>query len=154
MLNRVKILILPLKDGQLSMGIKAVQPNGNTFIVDDTDYKFTPGLRALITLKQPQSTQWNSNVYREYNKLVAQTKVRSFATKTGNTRPHATWKWKQLSKKMVILVERIPEEGEEEEEEEGSGDTDDADTTSSVLALMEKLQRRRRIENLFIEILE
>ena len=46
-----------MKDGKLSIGIKAVQLNGNTLIVDDTEYKFTPGLRALKTLKQPQSTQ-------------------------------------------------------------------------------------------------
>ena len=67
--------------------------------------------------------QWNSNDYREHKKLVAQTKVRPFPNKAGNTRPHAMRKWKQLLKQMVIPVERI-------QEEEGSGDTDDA--TSSV----------------------
>ena len=46
-----------MKDGQLSMGIKAVKQNGNTLIVDNTEYKFTSGLRALIPLKQPQSQQ-------------------------------------------------------------------------------------------------
>ena len=64
-----------MEDEQLSMGIKAVQLEGNTLIVDDTEYKLTPGLHALITLKQPQSTQWNSNDYLAYKKLVAQTKV-------------------------------------------------------------------------------
>ena len=113
-----------MRDGKLSMGFKAVQ-------LDDTEYKFTPGLRALITLKQPQSKQWNSSDYREYKNLVAQTRVGSFPDKTGNTRTHAMWKWKQLLNQMVIPVERIPEEGEEDEEE-GSRDTDDADTTSSV----------------------
>ena len=53
-------------DGQLCMEIKAVQLNGNASIVDDTEYKFTPGLRALITLEQPQSTQWNSDDYQAY----------------------------------------------------------------------------------------
>ena len=110
-----------MEDGQLSIRIKAVQLNGNTLIVDDTENKFTPGLRALITWKQPQSTQWNPNDYQTYTNLVAQTKVRSFPNRTGNTRPHATWKWKQFLKQTVIPMERIPKE-----EEEGFGDTDDA----------------------------
>ena len=116
------------QDGQLGMGGKVVRfdRNGKILTADDTEYKFTPGLRALVTLKQPQSTRWNSNDYREYKKLVAQTKVRSFPNRTGNTRPHATWKWKKLLKKMVIPTERITEG----EEEEGSGDTDDTDTAS------------------------
>ena len=38
------------------MGIKAVQLKANTLIVDDTEYQLVPGIRALITLKQPQST--------------------------------------------------------------------------------------------------
>ena len=67
------------------MGIKGVQLKRNNLIVDDTEYKFTPGLRALITLKQPQSTQWNSNDYQAYKNIVAQTRVRSFPNKTGNT---------------------------------------------------------------------
>ena len=40
-----------MKDGQLSMGIKAVQLNGNTLIIDDTEYKYTSVLFALITLR-------------------------------------------------------------------------------------------------------
>ena len=115
-----------MEDGQLSMGIKAVQQNGHTLIVDVIVYKFTPGLRALITLKQPQSTQWNSNDYQTYKKLVAQTRVRSFPNKTDNTRPHGTWKWKHLLMQMDISMERIPEEEEEEEE---FGDTDDASSS-------------------------
>ena len=110
------------------MGNKVVQLNGKILTVDDTEYKLTPGLRALVTLKQPQPSKWTLNDYREYKKTVAQTRVRSFPNRTGTTQPHATWKWKTLLKHMVIHVERIPEG--EGEEEEGSGDTDDA--TSSV----------------------
>ena len=112
-----------MEDGQLSMGIKAVQLKGNTLIVDDTEYKLTPGLHALITLKQPLSTQWNSNDYQAYKKLVAQAKVRSFPNRTDTARPHATWKWKKLLKTMVIPTERIPE---------GSEETDDASDTASI----------------------
>ena len=59
------------------MGSKAVQLNGKTLIVDDTEYKLTTGLRALIALKYPRTSQWNSNDYRAYKSLVAQTKVKS-----------------------------------------------------------------------------
>ena len=37
----------------------------------------------MVTLKQPQSTQWNSNDYQAYTNLVAQTKVRSLSNRTG-----------------------------------------------------------------------
>ena len=87
--------------------------------VDDTEY--TPGLHALLTSKQPQPSKWNSNDYREYKSLVAQTKVRSFPNRTGNARPHTTWKWKL--KKMAIYTERISEE---------SGDAYDINTASIV----------------------
>ena len=44
------------------MGNKVVQfdGNGKTLIVDDTVYKITPGLKALIMLKHPRPTQFNS----------------------------------------------------------------------------------------------
>ena len=35
------------QDGQLDRGSKAVQLNGKTLIVDDTEYKLTPGIRAV-----------------------------------------------------------------------------------------------------------
>ena len=52
--------------------------------------------------------------------LVVQTRVKSFPNRTAGDRPHATWKWKQLLKKMVIPGERIIEESED------SNDTDNA----------------------------
>ena len=56
-----------------------------------------------------------------YRSLVAQTRVKSFPNRTDGARPHATWKWKYMLKKMVIPGVRIAEE-------EGSEDTDDTDT--------------------------
>ena len=157
------------QDGHLSMGSKVVQFDGNkkTLTVDYTEYKLTPGLEALIMLKHPRPTQFNSNDYKAYKSLVAQTKVKPFPKIAGTARPHATWKWKHMFRKMVILGERIAEEGESE-------DTDDADSvesypdiastgdiseSSDILspgtsgippALMEKL-KRRRLEKLFIK---
>ena len=139
---------------------------GKTLLVDDTEYKLTPGLLVLITNKHSRAGQWNSNDYKEYKPLVAQTKVKSFPNRTGTARPHATWKWKHMFRKMVIPGERIAEEGESE-------DTDDTDSVESypdiasigdigessdissysILALMETL-KRRRIENLFIKVME
>ena len=52
---------------------------------------------------------------------MAQTKIRSFPNRRGNTRPHTTRKWKRLLKKMVMPTERISEE---------SGDADTTDTAS------------------------
>ena len=91
---------------------------------DDTEYKLTPGLLVLKTNKHPRAGQWNSNDYQVYNSLVAQTKVKSFPNRTGATRPHATWKWNYMFRKMVIPRERIAGEGESE-------DTDDADSVES-----------------------
>ena len=114
------------QDGQLSMGNKVVQFNGNkkTLTVDDTEYKLTPCLEALIMLKHPQPTKFNSNDYQVDKSLVTQTKVKSFPNRAGTVRPHATWKWKHMLKKMVISGERIAEEGQSE-------DTDDADNVES-----------------------
>ena len=35
--------------------------NANTLLVDDKEYKLTPGLQELITNKHPRPTQYNSN---------------------------------------------------------------------------------------------
>ena len=103
------------------MGNKAVRLdiNGNTLTIDDIEYKITPGLVALI---HPRPTQFNSSDYKAYKSLVAQTKVRLFPNRTGTARPHTTWKWKHMLKKMGIPGERIVEVESE--------DTDDTDTAS------------------------
>ena len=75
----------------------------------------------LITKKHPQAAQWNSNDYLVYKSLVAQTKVKSFPNRTGASRPHATWKWMHMLRKMVIPEERIAE-----------GESEDIDNTDSV----------------------
>ena len=36
-----------------------------------TEYKIAPGLEALIVLKHPQATQFNSSDYNAYELLVA-----------------------------------------------------------------------------------
>ena len=115
--------------GQLNMGNKVVQFDGNkkTLTVHDTEYKITPGLETLITLKDSRPTQFNSNDYKAYKSLVAQTKVKSFPNMAGTAGPHATWKWKHMFRKMVIPGERIAEEGESE-------DTDDTDSVPDTAA--------------------
>ena len=87
-------------------------------------YKLTPGLLELITNKHPRTDQYNLNDKEVYSSFVAQTRVKSFPNRTNGARPHATWKWKYMLKKMVIPGERIAEA------EEGSEDTDDKDTAS------------------------
>ena len=88
--------------------------NRKTLPVDDAEYKITPGLRALIALKHPQPSQWNSNDYKAYKSLVAQSKVKSQPNRTDTARPHAAWKWKHMLKKMVIPGESIAEEESED----------------------------------------
>ena len=112
------------QDGQLAMGSKIVQLNGNkmTLNVDDTEYDFTPGLHALIMSKHPRPNQWNSNDYQAYKSLCAQTKVSTFPNQAGAARPHATWKYKYMLRKMIIPGERIVEEEYD--------DSDDIDTAS------------------------
>ena len=76
------------------MGNKIVRidVNRKTLPVDHTEYKITLDLEALIVLKHPRATQYNSNDYNAYKSIVAQSKVNSFPNKVGATRPHATWK--------------------------------------------------------------
>ena len=90
------------------MGNKVVWGDGKTLEVDDKEYKLTPGLVALITLKHPRPNQWND--YQVYKELVTQTKVKSFPNRTGNARPHVPCQWKHMLKKMVIPGDRIVED--------------------------------------------
>ena len=112
------------------MGNKVVRlnVNGKTLLVDDTEYKLTPRLLVLITNKHPQAGQWKTNDYQVYKWLAAQTKVKSFPNRTGIGRPHTTWKWKNMLKKMVIPGERIRKKGESE-------DTDDTDIVSNTASI-------------------
>ena len=113
------------QDGQVGIGNKEarIDANGKTLSVDDTGYKLTPGLFVLITKKHPRAGLWNSNDYQVYKSLVAQTKVKSFPNRTGASRPHATWKWMHMLKKMAIPGERIAEVESE--------DTDGTDSVKS-----------------------
>ena len=113
------------EDGKLSMGNKAVRLDIKRKIltVDDTVYKLTSGLLELITNKHPQPNQYKSNDKEVYRSLVAETRVKLFPNRTDGARPHATWKFKYMFKKMIIPGERIAEE-------EGFEDTDDSDTAS------------------------
>ena len=105
------------KDGQLSMENKSVRLDIKRKIltVDDTAYKLRPGLLELITDKHPRPDQYNSNDKEVYRSLAAQTRVKSFRNRTDGIRPHATWKWKYMLKKMVIPGDRIAEEEESED---------------------------------------
>ena len=107
------------------MGSKVVRLDGNKKIltVDDTEYKLTSGLLELITNKHPRHDQWKPNDYQVYKSRAVQTNVRSFPNRTDGARPHATWKWKYVLKKMGEMIAA---------EEEGSEDIDDTDTTTSV----------------------
>ena len=109
------------KDGRLWIGNKTIRLNIKEKILtaDDTVYKLTPGLLELIINKYPRLGHYNSNAEGVYRSLVAQTSVKSFPNRTVGDRPHATWKWRQLLKKMVIPGEMRGEE---------SGDTDGAES--------------------------
>ena len=111
------------QDGKLVMGNKTMQFDRNikTLTVVGTVYDFTPGLHALIMLKHQRADQWNSHDYQAYKSLSAQTKVRLIPNSAGATRPHATWKYKHVLRKMVVPGDRITEE---------SGDSEDTDTAS------------------------
>ena len=100
------------QDGHLGTGNKVMRfgANGKALLVDGKEYKLTPGLLVLITNKHQRAGQWKTNDHKVYKSLVAQTKVKSFPNRAGTARPHATWKWKHMIKKMVIPGERIAEE--------------------------------------------
>ena len=86
---------------------------------------------VLITKKHPQAGQWNSNDYQVYKSLVAQTKVKSFPNRTGTVRPHATWKWKNVFKRMDIPGERIAAQ----EESENTDGTDSVEAYHDIASI-------------------
>ena len=90
---------------------------------------------ALIMRKKTHHNQWTSRDYPAHKSLCAQTKVRLFPNPEGATRPHATWKYKNMLRKMVMPEERIVEE--ESEEREGTdtasvGDIGEPSDTDSI----------------------
>ena len=103
------------------MGIKVVHFDGDAGIlsVDNTEYKITSGLDALILKKEPKNTQYSDIDLKVYKKLVTQTKVKSFPKVAGASKPQATWKWENILKTIVLPGESIPE---------GCEDIDDADS--------------------------
>ena len=105
--------------GELVMGNKIVEIDENKKIlnVDDTGYDLTPGLRALIMQKHSRLSQWPSSDYQAYKSLCAHTKVRLFPNSAGAARPHATWKYNHLLRKMVVPGEKIAEDESEESED-------------------------------------
>ena len=115
-------------DGELVMGNKIVEIDDNkkTVTVDGREYDLTPGLKALIMQKHPLISHWPSSDYQVYKSLSAQTKVRPHPNPEGAARPHATWKYKHLLRKMVVSGERIVEE-------EASEESEDTDTSSDVI---------------------
>ena len=115
------------KDGQMQMGIKLVKisEDETNLKVEDADYELAPGLHTLIMQKHPRPNQWTYSNYQVCKSLSAQTKVRSHPNSAGAARPHATWKYKHMVRKMVVPGEKIVEEESEENE-----DTDTASTGS------------------------
>ena len=73
------------QDGQLGMGSKVVQVDGEILTVDDTEYNLAPGLRVLVSSKHLRPGQWKTDDYQVYKSPVAQTKVRSNPYKPDDT---------------------------------------------------------------------
>ena len=59
--------------------------------------------------KHPRISQWHIRDYQAYKSLCKQTKVRLFLNKTGAARPHATWEYKHMLRKMIVPGEKIVE---------------------------------------------
>ena len=120
-------------DGELVMGNKVLQidENKNTLTVDDTVYDLTPGLYAFIMQKHPGISQWPSRDYQAYKSLCKQTKVRLFPNSAGVARPHATWKYKHMLRKMIVPGEKIVEEESEESEDTDTASIGDLSSTIS-----------------------
>ena len=95
------------QDWQLGMGSKAVRlgVNGKTLIVDDTEYKFTPGLKALIMLKHPRRDNLKHMNHSLHRPRLNHSQIGYCST------TRYVEKWKHTLKKLVIHGERIAEEG-------------------------------------------
>ena len=89
-------------------------------------------------VRQSKQTSITSSDYKAYKELVAQTKVKPFPNRAGTGRPHATWKWEHMRRKMTEPGESIAEEIEPEDTDgtdsvpgaASIGDTESTDTAS------------------------
>ena len=61
----------------------------------------------------PRISQWPRRDYPSYKSLCQQTKVTSHPNSAGAARPHATWKYKHMLRKMVVPGEKIVKEEED-----------------------------------------
>ena len=73
-------------------------PNGSDWlIVGRRKYEITPGFSALLTQIHP--TVYTETDFKNYTKLIAQTKVK---TNPAVANPKSTWKYKNLLKDMGL----------------------------------------------------
>ena len=78
------------EDGQLGMGDKKVEVDGDNLYVEDETYHFTPGLQKLITHKRPEREDYDDDDFTAYRALIAQTHTETKPNHAGARDPYGT----------------------------------------------------------------
>ena len=92
------------KLGNYTKGCQTKQekaPNGSDWlIVGRRNYEITPGFSALLTQIHP--TDYTETDFKNYTKLIAQTKFKSNPGPKAVANPKSTWKYQNLLKDMGL----------------------------------------------------
>ena len=93
------------KTGKLHLGVSEIKqerlPGGvDQLVVGRRRYDMTPGFSALLTQIRP--TEYTEDDFKNYTKLIAQTKTVNNPGPNAVANPKSTWKYKNLLKDMGL----------------------------------------------------
>ena len=84
--------------GKFYIGNKEAKIKDNNIIVDNEEYRGTPGLWELIVSKEPNKNIYNPIDYENYKKLLIQTNAMKSAKNPNKPKSNKGLKWKKLVK--------------------------------------------------------
>ena len=86
------------KDGEFYIGNKEVEIKDNNIIVDNEEYKGTPGLWELIVSKEPDRDIYNPIDHENYKKLMINTNAMHYTNNPNKPKSNKGFKWKNVIK--------------------------------------------------------
>ena len=86
------------ENGKYHIGSKPITIKGNNIIIEDVEYKGTPGLWELIIYKEPQEGKYTEDDYLNYINLLVQTNTIYQGNNPNNPKPKSSTseKWANL----------------------------------------------------------
>ena len=85
------------KGGEFHMGNKQVYIKDNDIIIDNKEYKGTPGLWELIVSKIPDKDKYNPIDHQNYEKLLVDTNAMQTIKNPNKPKSNSSYKWKKCN---------------------------------------------------------